>query len=237
MKPIIAILAEVDSERNSKVLYPYVSSIEKAGGIPLVLPYLEDGEAIDRVITLCDGFFFTGGADISPLRYGEEISERCGEIQYPRDELELTVFQKVIKTQKPILAVCRGAQLVNVALGGSLCQDLPDEAKEAPTRIRHRQSEPKFSPSHNVNILADTPLRELIGEERMSANSFHHQAINVLGQGLAVMATADDNVIEAVYLKGYRYLRAYQWHPERLFETEKRNRLLFEDFVSACARE
>lgn len=232
MRPIIGLLAEVDNERATRVLNAYVRAIEKSGGTPLLLPYVEDQEAVRHLALLCDGFLFTGGADISPARYGETPKDTCGEFQPYRDDLEFRMFAQIYQTQKPILAICRGAQLVNVALCGTLFQDIPSEC---PTEISHRQAEPKFSFSHSVRIQKDTPLYALIGKERMRANSFHHQAIKKLGNALAVMATADDGVIEAIYSTENRYLRAYQWHPERLCEQCEDNKLLFEDFIRACA--
>ena len=230
MRPIIGMIAEVDDELSARVQIPYVSAIEQSGGLPILLPYVDGDETIEKFVDICDGFFFTGGKDIDPKRYGEE-ARACEDIQYNRDELEFKVFQRVINTSKPILAVCRGLQLVNVALGGTLYQDIPSELD---LQLQHRQSEPKFSPSHDVNILASTPLSELMGVDRIKANSFHHQAVKALGKGLAVMALSDDGVIEAAYLQDKRYLRAYQWHPERLCKTDAHNRLIFEDFIKAC---
>ena len=231
MYPLIGILAEVDEECASRVQNPYVSAIEKAGGIPLLLPYVEREAVIEAFVQRCDGFFFTGGVDVEPSRYGAEKSDACGVTQPNRDALEFRVLEKAMRTAKPILGICRGAQLINAALGGTLYQDIPSEIQ---TTLLHRQTQPKFAPSHGVNVLADTPLARLIGADRMVANSFHHQAIKTLGKGLEIMALADDGVIEAVYLPGDRYLRAYQWHPERLFDTSKENRTLFLDFLDAC---
>ena len=231
MRPIIGLLAEVDDEFNTRVQEPYVKAIEIAGGLPLLLPYVRESDSVERFIEACDGFFFTGGMDIDPARYGEAASEHLGETQPRRDELELRVLEQVKGCKKPILAICRGAQLVNVALGGTLYQDIPTEVD---TEISHRQTEPKYSTSHDVRILQSTPLHGLIGAERMRANSFHHQAVKTLGCDLEVMALADDGIIEAFYLSGERYLRAYQWHPERLVETDAENRRLLEDFIEAC---
>ena len=231
MRPIIGVFAEVDLEQNTKVQNAYIRAIEESGGIPILLPYVKDTDTMNHFVNLCDGFFFTGGADIDPQRYEEKAKATCGEIQVNRDELEFKVFQVVINTSKPILAVCRGAQLVNVALGGTLYQDIPSEI---PTQISHRQNEPKFSPSHSIIVLENTPLFRLMEKERIPANSFHHQAIKTLGDGLEVMALADDNIVEAFYLTEERYIRAYQWHPERLYETDIYNRRIFDDFIKAC---
>lgn len=231
MAHIIGILAEVDSDFNTRVQPPYIKAIELAGGLPVLLPYVSDEETIESFISICDGFFFTGGADVDPKRYGEQPKSTCGDIQYNRDTLEFKVFEKVINTSKPILAICRGAQLVNVALGGTLYQDIPTEID---TSISHRQTEPKFSPSHDVSVIENTPLYTLVGVERIKGNSFHHQSIKTLGKGLEIMALASDGVVEAAYLSGERYLRAYQWHPERLCASDKHNRLIFDDFIKAC---
>ena len=227
MKPLIGILAEVDIDAVTKVQNTYAEAIEKSGGVPILLPYIENAETIKCFVELCDGFFFTGGADIDPVYYGESVSDACGPIQPLRDALEFRLFEAVIATEKPILAICRGAQLVNVALGGTLYQDI---SSELDTWIAHRQSEAKCSPSHAVSVLSDTPLERLIGTVQMTANSFHHQAVKRLGRDLSVMALAEDGIIEAFFLKGTRYLRAYQWHPERLFEADAQNRMIFSIF-------
>ena len=231
MNPIIGILAEIDGEKTVKIQDTYVKAVERQGGIPIVIPYAAADETLTQFINICDGFIFTGGADIDPRHYGEAKKETCGEIQPNRDDLELRLFNALIGTEKPILAICRGIQLVNVALGGTLYQDLPTEK---PSEIFHQQKEAKFETSHEVNIRKTTPLYELIGKERMIANSFHHQAIKDLGKDLEIMAVSDDNIIEAVFLNNDRYLRAYQWHPERIWDKDDCNRLIFEDFLGAC---
>jgi putative glutamine amidotransferase len=233
MKPVVGILAETDDELTTNLWITYVSAIEKAGGVPVILPYAESSETLEDYVSLCDGLLFTGGVDIEPIRYGEKTSSFCGKIQKYRDEHEFKTFEKAFRTGKPILAICRGCQLVNVAFGGTLYQDLPTEL---PSEISHRQTEEKFSPSHSVRIERGSPLYELLQSDECKANSFHHQAIKTLGKDLAVMATAHDGVIEAVYFVGESYLRAYQWHPERLFDSDEQNRKIFGDFIGACKR-
>ena len=127
------------------------------------------------------------------------------------------------------MGICRGAQLVNVALGGTLYQDLPTEIE---SDILHRQKEGILDYSHEIKVVKGAPLYALMGEERIKANSFHHQAIRKLGEGLKVMANADDGVVEAVWYEGDRYLRAYQWHPERLYEADDFNKRIFDDFIA-----
>ena len=231
MRPIIALFGEVDDELCITMQNTYVKAIEGAGGIPLIVPCVMGDGAVDDIIARCDGFLFTGGDDIHPSRYGETVKEKCGSIQLFRDELEFRVLDRILLSGKPIVAVCRGIQLLNVFFGGTLYQDIPTELD---TPIAHKQNEPKFSVSHRVRIVADTPLYELLGAEYAQTNSFHHQAIKELGRGLSVMALADDGIIEGVYAEGEQYIRAYQWHPERIFETDGDNRKIFEDFIDAC---
>ena len=231
MPPIIGILSAVDEEFSAKLTHTYVRAIESAGGVPVVLPYAHDAETIASLVDLCDGILFTGGCDVAPSRYGALTSPKCEASEPLRDSFELSVFKKAIEKGAPTMGICRGEQLINVALGGTLYQDIPSEFK---TDISHRQSEPKNSPSHPVSIEEGTPLFNLIKKPSMAANTFHHQAIKELGEGLRVMARADDGMIEAVYLEGENYLRAYQWHPERLFDSNEDNKLLFLDFINAA---
>lgn len=233
MKPIIGLLAEVDADKKNGLNYSYSAAIEAAGGIAVLLPYTESEATLSDYTALCDGFFFTGGADIDPKHFGEQIHPACGQIYEHRDALELSIFPLALKSGKPILGICRGLQLINVALGGTLYQDLPTEYA---VTLSHRQTEPATAPSHGIKILKDTPLHALIGKEYMTGNSFHHQAIQTLGKGLSVTARAEDGVIEAVTYEGDSYLRAYQWHPERLCTSDADNLRLFEEFIGKCKK-
>ena len=233
MKPIIGLLAPVDDDKQINLLYTYVSSLENVGALPIIIPYTENADTLNAYADLCDGFCFTGGVDIEPSRFGEEKSEGCGKIQLFRDKLELSLFDLVFERKKPILGICRGAQLINVALGGTLYQDIPSEIK---TDIPHRQTEAKDQHSHEVNVYTGTPYYELVGKTRLAANSFHHQSAKALGRGLKVMADADDGVIEALYYDGDVYIRAYQWHPERLCHKDENHNCIFTDFVAAIKK-
>ena len=228
---IIGILGAVDDEVVTTLQNTYTKAIEESGGAPLLLPYVEKDESIEAFVDICDGFLFTGGADVDPHRYGEEVKPTCHAVQKYRDDIEFRAFKKIYETKKPVMAICRGAQFINAALGGTLYQDIPTEI---PSEIPHVQSEPKDSSSHEICVFADTPLRALAAGERAKVNSFHHQALKKLGTGLSVMATADDGIVEAVYSTEHPYLRAYQWHPERLFDADELNRAVFTDFIGAC---
>ena len=231
MNPIIGIISAVDAAETTMVLPPYVRCVEKAGGLPVALPYTTDVNTVKQFVSLCDGFLFSGGVDISPARYGEEPNSRCATPSIPYDTFSFLVFEHALPTNKPIFGICRGAQMINVALGGSLYQDLPTQYTSS---ILHQQREPKFSFSHSVSLVKDEPLARLLGKERILANSFHHQAIKVLGQGLTVMATADDGTVEAVYAPAHPYLFGIQWHPERLIDIDGNSRAIFSHFIETC---
>ena len=230
MSKLVGLFLETAIEKDGAIYNRYLKTVESLGAIPIVLPYVENADTLLSYVNLCDGFLFSGGGDINPQRYNQNVKSTCGEIHYKRDELEFNFFNLALKSNKPILAICRGAQLINVALGGTLYQDIPTEYQ---TNINHRQVEDFLSPSHTVNIVENTPLHNLLKTNKITANSFHHQAIKTLGKNLKVMAYADDNIVEAVYLEGYTYLRAYQWHVERLFELDANNNLILLDFIKA----
>lgn len=233
MKPLIGLLAEVDDEKKNGMARSYSAAIEMAGGIPLQLPYSENEEIQEDYASRLDGFVFTGGADIDPKHFGEEKREACGRVYQFRDAFELQMFEKILSAKKPILGICRGVQLINVSLGGTLYQDIPTEYE---TALVHRQTTPATAPSHDILIRENTPLAALLGKTRITGNSFHHQAIKTLGKSLSVTATAEDGTIEAVTYEGDSYLRGYQWHPERLCAFDGDNFRLFEEFIEECKK-
>ena len=231
MQPIIGMFVAIDQDRTAHALHNYAHAIEQCGALPLIIPYLQNEESFARLTALCDGFCFTGGVDVDPVHYGEEKSPFCGEIQEHRDALELRAFDLILPTGKPILGICRGAQVLNVALGGSLYQDLRSQTK---TEMNHSQTE-RYEYSHEINVEENTPLYRLSGAGRIKINSFHHQAIKRLGRNLVPMAYADDGTVEAVYADGEQYVRLYQWHPERLVRFDETARRIFTDFVRASS--
>lgn len=231
MKPIIGLFISIANDGTHTLFKEYIEALEGAGAQPILLPYTEGCENLDRLVEICDGFCFTGGVDVAPCYYGEAMLPECGEIQDRRDSFEMMAIPKVIASGKPILGICRGAQVINVALGGSLYQDIPSQLS---TAIDHRQSAGRYEPWHFATVTPDTPLAILVGEDKISVNSFHHQAIKRLGDGLRAMATSEDGIIEAAYRDGEQYIRLYQWHPERLIESDRHERAIFTDFVTAA---
>lgn len=231
MKTKIAITTAIDDQGTTSLLVPYITAIEDAGALPILIPYCLD-TTLEALISECDGILFTGGVDVCPERYGETTHEKCGPTSPMRDEIETKVLNLALKKDKPILAICRGIQFLNVMLGGTLYQDVPSMR---PSNISHIQTEDKFTPSHSVEILEGTPLFDLVSKNEMIANSFHHQAIKDLAPSLNIMAKSHDGLIEAVY-SNTPYIRAYQWHPERIYKIDEDNKKIFEDFVNKSQR-
>jgi putative glutamine amidotransferase len=231
--PLIGVIPQWDEEKKQTWMRPgYLTGIIQAGGCPAVLPLCGGEGLLNNYAEKFDGFLFTGGPDISPRYYNEEISENCGDICERRDEMESRLFNILLGTDKPVFGICRAIQAINVFLGGSLYQDIPSEYK---TSVRHDQSPPYDKPSHRVDITPGSPLHELLKTDSIRTNSFHHQAIKKLAPGLEIMAISEDGIVEAVYMPGGRYLWAVQWHPEMGLD-ESYNTALFSSFVEACGR-
>ena len=231
-KPMIGVCPLYDAERDSVWMIPgYLDGIAAAGGIPIVLPRrlspadrLEVGDELD-------GLLLTGGDDVSPAAYGEPRAAACGEADEIRDESEVALLRDMRADDKPVLGICRGIQLMNVAMGGTLWQDLPSQCA---SDVEHHMSPPYDRPVHDVSVLEGTPLSELWGQARKAVNSYHHQAIKELAAGLSPMAVSDDGLVEAVWDRSRSFLWGVQWHPELTFRVDSDQLRVFEAFVSAC---
>ena len=212
----------------------YIRAVERAGGVPLLLTPHHSPAALARFAELVDGLLLTGGGDIDPARWGEPRHPTTDLVSTERDELELErVTRQAIDTGLPLLAICRGLQVVNVALNGTLHQHVPDVFGDS---IAHAQSGARSDASHEVTIEPGTLLADLARAERLSVNSFHHQAIKDLGDGLEPVAWAEDKVIEAVELPGARgFVLAVQWHPEELVADDPAALRLFQALVAAAS--
>lgn len=228
-KPIIGVTPLWDKEKNSYWMLPgYLEGLEEAGAIPVILPLAADGADIAQFADLCDGFLFTDGQDVAPQLYREALKPTCGELCPARDTLERELLNRVLEQDKPILSICRGLQFLNVALGGTLYQDLPTEH---PSGIEHSMKPPYDQAAHMVRILPDTPLVALLQKPELGVNSYHHQAIKDLAPGLVEMARSTDDLIEAVYLPGKTFVWGVQWHPEMSLRADEASRKIFEAFV------
>ncbi len=198
MKPIIGVTPLFDSGKDSIWMVPgYVEGITAAGGLPFILPLKPNREDIYDIFKMCDGFLFTGENDINPELYGCAPTPECESINKDRDYLESELFKLCLEGDKPVLGICRGIQLINALLGGTLYEDLPTEK---PSYINHRMSPPYDRPCHSVSLIKGTPLQRLLEKDSLSVNSYHHQAIKNLAPALKPMAVSEDGITEAVYL-------------------------------------
>jgi putative glutamine amidotransferase len=191
-------------------LYP--EAIERAGGIPVIVPLLRP-EAIDALLDRVDGVCLPGGPDVQPSIYGDEPHSELGPTEPRVDAVELALVRAADRRRLPILAICRGMQLLNVARGGTLHQHLPDIVG---TGLDHRQQQPGSVPTHRIETAPHSRLRAALGGHSLEVNSFHHQAVRTLGQELVATAWAQDGTIEAIENPGDRLVLGVQWHAEGL---------------------
>ncbi len=241
-RPLIGVTADLSeasgrlkNHRESTLIVPqrYLSAIERAGAIPLVLPASSSDSALRRVVSLVDGLVITGGNfDIHPQYYGETPRKELGVIKAQRTEFELGMTAAALAQDLPVLGICGGAQAINVALGGSLYQDIEAQCAGAGA---HQQSEKKYSGGHRITVQNGTQLHAIVRQRSLEVNTTHHQAVKKLGRGLVVSAFADDGVIEAIESTRHRFVLGVQWHPEVLAR-RKAQQSIFAAFVKCCAR-
>ncbi len=233
-KPIIGLTPQYDYERNRVWIGPnYLEAIRAAGGVPVLLPLQAEKEELEAAARVCDGFLFTGGPDIDPFRFGEETIRQGGVVVPERDTMEENLFQIAMESDKPILGICRGIQVLNVFLGGTLYQDITAQFP-SDLSIAHSQQSGNSVLTHSVLVKEGTLLSEILKKESIKVNSFHHQAIKDVASSLEVAGISVDSLIEAVYLPGHRFFLGIQWHPEHLFSTSEDALNLFKAFVNAC---
>lgn len=242
MKPVIGItttpLVEPQAHgtfRRYLVSVPYVRAVEAAGGLALILPPQTD--ATQQLVNMIDGLLLTGGADMAPDLYGDsDVHEATYGVDAERDSFELELFEAVMAQDKPIFGICRGIQVMNVALGGTLVQDLPTQHPGA-TDVGHRQHEQGVvasEPSHQVSALLPDLLPIFDGDD-LSVNSFHHQAIREIAPALCAAAISPDGLVEAVVMRDRRDVFGVQWHPELMFDAHHEHLRPFSLLVNAAA--
>lgn len=207
----------------------YTDSIVRAGAAPVILPLTGSAEVLEAVCARCDGFLFSGGPDIDPRYYGEEKRFDSVEVCFERDVCEAEIFRIALASRKPMLGICRGIQVFNVMLGGTLYQDIPSEYA---TELCHSR-QPSNRIWHRVDICDGSPLRTLFDAAEIGVNTSHHQAVRTLAPGLRTMAFSEDGLIEAVNMPDHPFFWGVQWHPEQLWLTGPESAQLFGAFVAA----
>ncbi|MFB3896771.1 MAG: gamma-glutamyl-gamma-aminobutyrate hydrolase family protein [bacterium] len=243
IKPIIGITSSYDGgkrkdtiRKNRETYYlnrSYVLAIETAGGVPLIIPPIEDATQVDSVLATIDGLLLTGGYDIKPEVYGaKKVHPKTDTLEWLRQNYELVLTKRALKRDIPIMAICLGNQMLNVAAGGTLIQDIPSEIKNP---LVHSQKERRDVLTHWVAIDKPSKLYQILKKNKVQSNSFHHQAIDQVAPGFKVIARTTDGVIEAIESKDTKFRFGIQWHPEELIKYHQHLQL-FKNLVQYSAK-
>jgi len=233
-KPLIGLTPAHDTDNNDIKMRPtYLRALKAAGAIPVVLPLEADDDELRQLADEFDGFLFTGGPDVHPFLFGEETQVHCGNVSEARDGMELGLLPFILEKRKPVLGICRGIQVLNIAMGGTIWQDIFSMTKQE-FPIAHTQPFAYHMPSHTVLLTQGTLLHEIAGMDTLRVNSLHHQAVKDLGKGLIASAYSPDHLIEALEMPGYTFFVGVQWHPEYLWEERVEAFRLFKRFVESC---
>lgn len=232
-KPLIAIFGTLENDY-CMLRTRYSRAVTAHGGVPFLVMMYQPDDNLQQIIDTADGFLFAGGIDLAPELYGEKPLNDTVKVDPERDRTELTALPLILKTSKPVLSICRGIQSNNVALGGTLYQDIPSQLEKS---LPHSQTVSGDEETHEVFIEKDSKLYEILGEEKIMTNSFHHQSVKAPADGLYVSARSSDGVIEALENKNHPYHIMVQWHPEFTHSTSEISKKLFSSFIKACNKE
>jgi len=233
-KPLIGITLSMDTDQSyHRTSEENVQAIVRAGGIPVLLPNLETEQEIEELSNTLDGLYATGGDDINPILYGEEPIEKLGVTVPKRDHFELTIIKQFLSKGKPFLGVCRGMQMLNVATGGDLYQDI--HSKHDQKLIQHTQKTLLKYGAHFVDISTDSLLYKIIGKDKITVNSLHHQSCRNIDDSFQVSGKASDGIVESIESKKHDFALGIQWHPESMLESDDGSSLkIYQEFIQAC---
>lgn len=202
----------------------YIQAIKSAGGLPIILPMIKSKAVIREYVEFCDGFLFCGGGDITPLLFGQEPKNGIGKTDITLDLFQIRLMKQALLTEKPVLAICRGMQVLNVACGGTIYQDLNEVNFDT---INHMQTSlSRKDISHKVSFTSKSHIHNILGPFAYT-NSFHHQAIDRLGDGLVITGTTGDDIVEAIEMPSHSFVLGVQWHPESMIDSAPNMKQLF----------
>ncbi|MBA4603455.1 gamma-glutamyl-gamma-aminobutyrate hydrolase family protein [Thermoactinomyces mirandus] len=233
MKPLIGLTMSLEEEKKQCLGRSYTDSVLQAGGIPLLIPYIVDDQALQQLSRKLDGLILTGGGDIDPTLFDEEPHQNLGEIIPDRDDMEIALIEQFMVQNKPIFGICRGCQILNIALGGDMYQDICSQKQ---TMLQHTQRAPRHHPSHTITIVENTLLHSIYAKGQAKVNSFHHQAVRNVKPSFQISAVAKDGIIEAFESSRHDFVLGVQWHPEEMVPNDTEAVKLFQAFVNACIR-
>lgn len=234
MKPVIGVTT--DSESKNGHYYQRLNSwnlksISDNGGIPFMFQITNDDEIIEKYLEMVDGILFTGGNDVNPQHYGEDPIKGIGILDCERDEFEIKLYKKAVEKDIPILGLCRGAQVMNVAAGGKLYQDIYIQRQE--TNSHNYDTFGAFE-YHNVEIINDSKLFEMLKVNELKTNSYHHQSVKEIAEGYKPTAFAKDGIIECIESENLTFAVGIQWHPEVMYDKLSIYANIFRDFIKQC---
>jgi putative glutamine amidotransferase len=235
-KPLILVTADYDYNKDaSQIKNLYCEALAEAGAAPLLVPISEREDLFHTYIESSDGIMITGGPDIDPFYYGESTLPCNGEVSPYRDFMELKLIKKAFQSKKPMLGICRGIQCINIALGGTIYQDIHEQLKDKQL-IKHSQNAPRWHVTHEVSIKKGSFLHQVCKSEKTYVNSFHHQAVKDIAPDFQATSWAEDGIIESIEYSKDCFIVGVQWHPEDLWKKHAAQKELFVEFVENCRR-
>ena len=234
MKPLIGLTPSVsDNHKQIALNRDYSEAVRRSGALPVLLPLTEDTYILDGIFDRLDGMVFTGGADIEPAMYGQEKLPVCGETEPQRDGMEMYLLRRCLLAGLPFLAICRGFEVMNIAAGGTLYQDIETQR---PDSVKHPCYDTPAEKVHAVSFVAGTKLRQIEDMPETRVNSRHHQGVREVGKGMTVSAYAEDGLIEGLEIPDHPFAIGIQWHPETLSAFTPEAQRLFDALKAAVER-
>lgn len=215
-----------EDETTIKLNNKYCEAIWRSGGIPIIITY--EPMIVESILDITQGLLLTGGGDIDPLLFGKQPLRELGEICPIRDKIELDLCKIALKRNIAVLGICRGCQILTIASGGSIYQDIYSQHT---TNIKHYQQAPRYYPTHTVELELNSKIISIYNKNTIEVNSFHHQAVSSVGNEMIISARSKDNIIEAIEHKNHKFALGVQWHPEAMFEKYSGHLELFKQLI------
>ncbi len=235
MKPVIGLTSQYEQLIDKKMIRvnsTYVNAVLESGGIPIIIPIVKDVNDLENYLNLVDGIIFTGGEDVSSLSFGEEPMKEVDTICGARDKIEIELFKRAYEKKIPILGICRGLQIMNISLGGTLYQDIN---MQVPDSLGHLCTHNVHQGYHTINLLEDSIIYDIFKREKLIVNSQHHQSIKDLGRDLKITSTTKDGIIESIESTNENWVAGVQFHPEAMIDVDNDFIELFNHFMGVCS--